>query len=877
MKKTLITRLKNLDQYNRDEHTILWQDSAPSRWQGVYGELALKDNAIYITGSKLLIGEISEINKGKSFLLNNVKEVACENDEFLQIDAVYPELISRVKANFQPFIHPLELDLNEIIKEINAKAFVSYYLIYGYAKYNSLKNSLTFNDRVVIVNEDGSLENIKKHTLSDLEEFAKHLYISTNVVGLTIDEMLKLNQAISRDSNKSNNVTRLKDIDSKLKQEGIYKFNSFFAYHDTLYNKKVYLSTSNNQENMSSPRVKKINLNGAGLYKVSHGSFKAKKKKHAIEALKQNNWITIHENTGKNRPYKFKNELKKGDYVYITIGGNELIGIAKIISNKCEYIPRDIINEDGWLFREIEMITEPIKKGSIQLDDTRAIYPSGNTAFFKIKSKDLQEVNKLLFIPYFNVEFFDGENTISTPSYINTNYMDMPLNQILFGPPGTGKTYHTINKALSIIEDLAEEDLKKETRTDLTDRFDELLINDWENPTGQIAFVTFHQSMTYEDFIEGIKPVVTPKNKVIYDTLPGIFKNMCTLAKENWLNANSDSQDELSFEDAFSSLKENWEENRDMKFPMKTEGKDYTIIGFTKSSIQFKKASGSIDHTLSISTLRDYFYGRRKVKTTGVGIYYPALLNKLKSYQPTEFEVKEEKKYVLVIDEINRGNVSQIFGELITLIEEDKRLGNNEALEVTLPYSKESFGVPPNLYIIGTMNTADRSVEALDTALRRRFSFEEMPPNYSLTQLDYTIYNYKASKLLKTINRRIEKLLDKDHAIGHSYFIVEEGKNEAKEVIKAFYKNIIPLLQEYFFGDFGKIGLVLGKGFVNKMEWVKNTEAFADFDHESCSDFEERDVYEIIDYRNSNHNYKIDNVAMSFDKAIQLLMKDSIA
>ena len=265
------------------------------------------------------------------------------------------------------------------------------------------------------------------------------------------------------------------------------------------------------------------------------------------------------------------------------------------------------------------------------------------------------------------------------------------------------------------------------------------------------------------------------------------------------------------------------------------------------------------------------------MKTTGVGIYYPALLNKLKSYQPTEFEVKEEKKYVLVIDEINRGNVSQIFGELITLIEEDKRLGNNEALEVTLPYSKESFGVPPNLYIIGTMNTADRSVEALDTALRRRFSFEEMPPNYSLTQLDYTIYNYKASKLLKTINRRIEKLLDKDHAIGHSYFIVEEGKNEAKEVIKAFYKNIIPLLQEYFFGDFGKIGLVLGKGFVNKMEWVKNTEAFADFDHESCSDFEERDVYEIIDYRNSNHNYKIDNVAMSFDKAIQLLMKDSIA
>ena len=483
----------------------------------------------------------------------------------------------------------------------------------------------------------------------------------------------------------------------------------------------------------------------------------------------------------------------------------------------------------------------------------------------KIK-KDKNKIKKEISIP-------EKKNK---PTKSNLLSSKKPLNQILFGPPGTGKTYHTINRALSIIEDVSEKDLKEEERTDLTDRFDELLINDWENPTGQLTFVTFHQSMAYEDFIEGIKPVVTSENKVIYDTLPGIFKNMCTIAKENWLNANSHDEDELSFEDAFNSLKEDWEENRNMKFPMKTKGKDYTIIGFTKSSIQFKKASGSIDHTLSISTLRDYFYGRRKVRSTGIGIYYPPLLDKLKSYQPTEFEEKKEKKYVLVIDEINRGNVSQIFGELITLIEEDKRLGNAESLEVTLPYSKESFGVPPNLYIIGTMNTADRSVEALDTALRRRFSFDEMPPDHNLPQLDYTVYNYKASVLLKTINSRIEKLLNKDHAIGHSYFMVKNDKNEAEELLNSFYKNIIPLLQEYFFGDFGKIGLVLGKGFVNKKEYVNPSNIFADFDHESSSDFEERDIYEIIDYRVTNHNYKIDTIEMSFEKAIQLLMRGSI-
>jgi 5-methylcytosine-specific restriction protein B len=225
------------------------------------------------------------------------------------------------------------------------------------------------------------------------------------------------------------------------------------------------------------------------------------------------------------------------------------------------------------------------------------------------------------------------------------------------------------------------------------------------------------------------------------------------------------------------------------------------------------------------------------------------------------------------MDEINRGNVSAIFGELITLIEDNKRLGNPEALEVVLPYSKKKFGVPSNLYIIGTMNTADRSVEALDTALRRRFSFEEMPPNYELAELEYSIFNYPASSILKTINHRIEKLLDKDHAIGHSYFI---DKDEST-IVESFYKCIIPLLQEYFFGDYGKIGLVLGKGFVKQKEWDKETDSFADFEeYENSSDFEDRNVFEIVDYRKESNNYSIGAVEMTFGKAIKLLMKDKI-
>lgn len=525
------------------------------------------------------------------------------------------------------------------------------------------------------------------------------------------------------------------------------------------------------------------------------------------------------------------------------------------------------------------------------------------------------------------------------------------LNQILFGPPGTGKTYHSLDKALKIINEGEEKKLDWNNREEVKKQFDKRLAE------GRIVFTTFHQSMSYEDFIEGIKPVLDneeiddasdEKEALKYEIKDGIFKSIVNLA--TGVSGNIERTTEIDFgsKDFYKmSLggkhrleKHNWSIKNNLIFLGWGDDKDFTalkgikdwkpfrdkfkqdypeLVAESKYVIQavfifqnmkvgdivFITKGNNIIDAIGVIT-GEYFYDDskeidnyqfRNVKWLATDLNAsPDVFIRKKISQQTIYEfynndVKievlddyfnssnpgdaQEKKYVLIIDEINRGNVSQIFGELITLIEQDKRIGQDEALEITLPYSKQKFGVPDNLYILGTMNTADRSVEALDTALRRRFSFEEMPPKYHLPELEYEVYGYAASDILKTINHRIEKLLDRDHAIGHSYFI---NKDE-KTIVESFYKCIIPLLQEYFFGDYGKIGLVLGKGFISKKEWDKSSYSFADFDYEESADFDEKMVYRIIDYRtDESSTLSIDrqDIIMDFGKAIRLLMKDSL-
>ena len=373
----------------------------------------------------------------------------------------------------------------------------------------------------------------------------------------------------------------------------------------------------------------------------------------------------------------------------------------------------------------------------------------------------------------------------------------LPLNLILYGPPGTGKTYHTVDKALEILG-LSQDKLKSMSREEKLDLFDDY------KAKGRIVFTTFHQSMGYEDFVEGIKPK-TVGSDVHYETVPGILKKICDSILNSSLHVKALKGFKEYIKSKGSSTSVYCEGWGDIK--VKLGSSDEIMIKESK-----KKWVDISDEDI-IKVLRVLgLETNPKTNVDRIGNHIKKHLGKYLRGQVFE------ERYALIIDEINRGNVSQIFGELITLIEDDKRLGNKESVTAQLPYSGEDFGVPNNLYIIGTMNTADRSVEALDTALRRRFSFKEMMPKYDAEGMDREIEvqgsNYSLKEILETLNARIKVLKGREYQIGHSYLMKCRTDADLKAALK---DKIIPLLQEYFYGDYAQIGLVLGQGFVQRV------------------------------------------------------------
>ncbi len=370
---------------------------------------------------------------------------------------------------------------------------------------------------------------------------------------------------------------------------------------------------------------------------------------------------------------------------------------------------------------------------------------------------------------------------------------DIPLNQILFGPPGTGKTFSVVEETLKI---LAPEVLETPTRETWKNAFDQLVLD------GRVRFVTFHQSFSYEDFVEGLR-AVSEGGQLHYKVEPGVFKLLCDDARHQ-----EGAQTEDDVLNAFL------EEVTEAPVTLTTvRGKSFDVRyrpGNGTFTCQPKASENALELPANIEHVRLFMRGEKPAS-----VYCESYVRGIAEHLRGKLENGgagqsngERLPYVLVVDEINRGNVSRIFGELITLIETSKRDGAAESLSVTLPYSKERFTVPDNVYLIGTMNTADRSLAGLDIALRRRFVFKEMMPNPSLLK-GVVVEGIDIGQLLAVMNQRIEVLLDRDHCLGHAYFMSLKSGDSLQQLEVIFRNQILPLLQEYFFEDWQRIQWVL--------------------------------------------------------------------
>ena len=431
-------------------------------------------------------------------------------------------------------------------------------------------------------------------------------------------------------------------------------------------------------------------------------------------------------------------------------------------------------------------------------------------------------------------------------------------NVIFYGPPGTGKTYTTAKRAVEICKTESEKELTD--YSEIMKKYNEL------KESNRIEFITFHQSYGYEEFIEGIKPIVSNEDdesenensqEIEYEIVDGIFKEFCDNARKAIIETDNDNKDipleaivwkvtvrgevredcfnnnrvriDWNFDDAGAVgfveevkkgdiiITTDGSRTRINGIAVVTDDKGYILAGEERDTTtrNVKWLAKNIDENIKNINKEKMLHRRTVARVPNMKVEDIIKLAKEKNQEElSKIVIKENKEpYVFIIDEINRGNISKIFGELITLIEPTKRSGKKECISTKLPYSKEEFTVPDNVYIIGTMNTADRSIALMDTALRRRFKFEEMLPDYDLlkdifVEDEGTKVNIGA--MLKVINERIEYLYDREHTIGHAVFLELKENNNIDKLENIFKKSVIPLLQEYFYEDYEKIRIVLG-------------------------------------------------------------------
>lgn len=567
-------------------------------------------------------------------------------------------------------------------------------------------------------------------------------------------------------------------------------------------------------------------------------------------------------------------EIKKDDKVIIWQSGAEVgcLGLGMVVS--------DILtSEDGkgrfvTLFINYNLQDKPISKEQLgsQVCDFETFYDKKFTE--SIISTDEGHYNCLLEIIQENQLAED-----KTEELVGASVPVFPHNTILYGPSGTGKTYRTINYALSIIEQKSLAEISSENRRDLRERYNKYA------EEGYIHFVTFHENFRYQDFIESFRKTTPNHQGVSHEVEDGVFKQIAIEAKrsivESLLENMPKKESKISFNQIYRAFLEYIKGDQFDAF-VTPDGRKILLHNvarfghivarpqnsfatYTLSKHKVKKLYDKFNEGFATNNLEQDIIDTigstnpiavwavfNSLKRFEIG-YLEELSKEGKNVEVDDEEVKEfelnkmqnianfqAKRHVLILDEMDRGKVKSIFGETLSILNSSKREGAPEAQAVILPYSKTYFSIPPNLYLIGTMNINDQQLAEMDLALRSRFHMIKIEPMpMVLPTIISGDYQIDLAQLLLIINARIRVLVGAGEGIGHAYLLNVQNFQALK---LAFYGKIVPILNDIFKGNNAKIGLVLGKGFFNKIEFDK-TQILATFDKEINSKYGKQSRY----------------------------------
>jgi len=702
----------------------------------------------------------------------------------------------------------------------------------------------------------GSLQDLKeacKKNPKKVADLFNYLFNSDDILSLRIDEFVGEIKKINKDAKIGTPLIGY--------IMAVYDYKNYPVYKDSVFTyikkniEKDWSSYSIGEKYYRFTSLCKAmgaNLNEKGYLKETEDS-KGHKIIPGIEAIDGQDFFYISKFFGKSNYWWLNanpkiwsfNQINEGETFLYTLYnekgnprkveryfkevrvGDKVIGYTsdpeKKITSICEITKEAHESKEGEAIelKVIEHVSNPITleklRKSKKLSNCEPLI-NHQGSLFKLKEEEFQIINNII-----------------------KNKEDMkkiPKNLILYGPPGTGKTY----KAKKI----AEEFLKNQSQQKTEGEYLAEILSDlkWHEVIG-IAMLKRSKGLSVPEIkdeeIVKIYSTFCSKSKTPQNTIARTLQS-CSTPESSQTSYRNDSNLFYKGDNYKWFLTEEGEEF--------FNGEEYQqIIEQIKDPKPEQK--NWKDFCSFITFHQSYSYeefveGIRPILDSEQGSLNYELRDGVFKEICKRGEADLENNYVLIIDEINRGNISKIFGEIITLVEENKRSGESEETKVVLPYSGEIFKVPSNLYIIGTMNTADRSIALLDVALRRRFNFEELMPDSDV--IENKISGLDLAKLMESLNRRIRIMIDRDHQVGHSYFMNIKDKEELKVV---WYEKIIPLLQEYFYNDREKLENVLGRyekdperGFVYHISNADIRREFGDNDADDLIDSSPAEIKE---------------------------------